>query len=81
MIRLVSVGIIGTLGMNANNYVEERIAKRGKGETPMEWINLFITKYSKPKYFDYHFQFLSGLYIVLFFVVIYKLKFAKKKSQ
>lgn len=55
IIRVVSLGVTGFGGFMAHEYINERIALRKKNETIQQWVALWVKKYSKTKYKEYHY--------------------------
>jgi hypothetical protein len=78
VIRVVSVGLNSALFWKANEYVMERIAIRKKNETAVEWIGLFVKKYSKARYSNYHEYALAGFYAMVLLLIVYRQKWGKK---
>jgi hypothetical protein len=76
--RLASLSfiILSTYGTHA--YILGRIALRKKNETIVQWLSLWIEKYSKNKYRSYHYQAVGLFYVSVLLLIFYRQKWGKK---
>ena len=77
-VRLASIGITSLGSYKTHEYITERIAIRKKNETVQEWVGLWVKKYSKTKYREYHYQAVAAFYILIILWVVYRQKWGKK---
>ena len=77
-IRVASLAFTSLVSFKGHEYILGRIAHRKKNETVVQWISLWVNKYSKKRYRDYHVQAVAAFYILIFLVIFYRQKWGKK---
>ena len=77
-LRVASIGITSLGSYMTYEYINERITIRKKNETVQEWVKLWIKKYSKTKYREYHYTAVTGFYILMILWIVYRQKWGKK---